>query len=123
LDEVRARIRALAVRETSFYVKGGLLLTNGLDPIGEHQVKDPIVGWFEMDNLFMFFSRRTIWEGFCNLFEVPLCEVPEVEKVNYSILKLPDLVKAAVSLGVVSNESRARKLGKPGLLRAIESTQ
>lgn len=123
VELVKDRIRIFATRESSVNVKRGMNFVQNLDPISTYEIEDPVVGWFEMDNLFLFFSQRSVWEGYCNLFEVPMCEVPTPPTtVDYKALKMPDLLTVAVRLGIVPNESRARKLGKEALLKAIQGT-
>ena len=61
LTEIQNRIRTLAADETTFYVKNGTRMSESLDLDPVNRKTDRVVvGWFELDNTFMFFSSRDV---------------------------------------------------------------
>jgi len=114
------RVLRLVEDEGPFSVKGGAAIAESFDPITYSGRTDYTVGWLEIDNGFMFFSDETMWRGFCELFSVTPCGVPEVEEtVNYASMKKPDLVKAAVNLGVCRTKSEANRIKKGELVTLL----
>ena len=118
LPEVQDRIRALANEDKSFYVKGSTNLVSSLDLTSREADRTPC-GWIELDNLFMFFSDRNMWEGFCQIFGVNPCSVPEIPILDYTKLGKPALCAVALSLGVVRTKTEATKLSKGDLLKRL----
>ena len=64
-DEVTERITAWT-REEFPRLKESLHLTSTLRPASEYDGRT--VGWLELDNGFMFFTNRPMWEQACALF-------------------------------------------------------
>lgn len=119
LGEVQDRVRALANEDKSFYVKGGTNLVDSLD-LTRREAGRVVCGWLELDNLFVFFSDREMWSGFCEIFGVEACPVPEVPAVSdYTKLNKPELCAVALSLGVFRTKSEANKLSKGDLLKKL----
>ena len=69
-DEVRDRIEGWAAGNND-RLKEGTRLRDALRPDSPYRTE--ICGWLELDNGFMFFTDRTMWEGACSLFGVK-CE-------------------------------------------------
>jgi hypothetical protein len=68
----------------------------------------------------MFFSDRAMWEGFCGLFGVALCDVPELPAApDLSGLRKPALCEMAVNLGVFRTKREASLLTKAALLERL----
>lgn len=121
---VEERIRLLLQESKDTYVKGGGRFSSALDPVSEWDVKDPVMGWIEMSNGFLFFCDETMWRGFCGLFGVEPCSVPEAPAtVDYTKMKKPELVACAVRLGMVRTKTEARKIPKPELLKQLVDSQ
>jgi hypothetical protein len=121
LEAIQERIRILAWDREAFHVKCGTRLADSLDRDLFTPDQDPVMGWIELDNLFMFFSNQSMWEGFCALFNVPLCPIPEVPIVpDYSRMAKKELCLVAVNLGVVRTKSEANKLSKNDLLAKLQ---
>ena len=48
-------------------------------------VSSDTCGWLELDNGFMFFKDRGMWQNFCQLFEVDISMIPDdVKEVDFS---------------------------------------
>lgn len=116
VDLIVDRIRELA--KDSCRVKRGSGLSNALDP---YDNDNPVTGWVELSNGFLFFSDETMWRGFSDLFSVDTCEVPKTVAVTVDYTKMlkPDLVKAAVKLGMFRTKTAANKVGKAVLLSQL----
>jgi len=124
VEAAQERIRVLAKDPNKFYVKQGTLLSQNLDPISEYTLKDPVMGWFELSNGFLFFSDRKMWEGFCDLFEVEKCASPEIPPtVDYTKMGKKDLVATALRLGMFVNKTAANEIKKPDLVKRLMEAQ
>jgi len=123
LEEIQKRIRSLTSEEKGIYVKSGTRLVESLDLdlLSKKRLGDPTVGWFELNNLFMFFSDRKMWEDFCTLFGVETCEVPEIPVApDYSKLGKKELCSVALNLGVCRTKTEANKFSKKDLLAKLQ---
>lgn len=71
-DEVVKRITAWAQKKQGreFYTKEGVHLDLALRPWADDPYPTRVAGWLELDNGFMFFSDREMWEKTCELFGV-----------------------------------------------------
>lgn len=69
--DVEERIRAWTRAEHAD-LKEGLRLTNALRPVEEWD--GDVCGWLELDNGFLFFTDREMWEKTCALFGVALTQ-------------------------------------------------
>jgi hypothetical protein len=123
-DEAQERIRTLAKDERSFNVKQGTRLTASLDPLSEYEVKDPVCGWLELNNTFLFFSDRKMWESCCEFFELQKCEVPQAPVLfDFSKMKKPELVDAAMSMGMFAFKADAKRIKAPELRKLLTEAQ
>ena len=123
LEEVKERTRVLCATPGEFFIKRGSNVEYALDPISEYQ---RVVGWIELDNDFLFFKDKVMWDAFAkHAFGLPESDpLPSFpEEPDYAGMKKPELVKAAVALGVVRNKTAAGKIRKPELLKLIVGNQ
>ncbi len=124
LEEVQDRVRLLLSDSNSFHVKRGTDFTRALDPLSEYEAREPTLGWFELNNHFLIFQDRTMWENFCALFEVQKCDLPAVPvTVDYTKMDKKALVATAVSLGMFRNKTHAGKVRKGDLIKALLDAQ
>lgn len=124
LDIVEERVRMLAKDDPS--IKQGSQLTNSLDPISRFVREDPVVGWIELDNGFMFFCDEVMWRSFCKVFGAEPCDVPNIpipKDTDYTKMRKPELVDFALSLGMFHTKTAAKKTPKPELLRLLMDSQ
>jgi len=121
LDEVKDRVRLLCSPNPP-RTKRDSLISQNLDPI--EAVREPVLGWIELNNGFMFFSDRKMWEGFCTIFQLEMCAVPPLPgPTNHFAMSKKDLVTTAVSLGVFRNKSLANKMSKDLLAQTLNQSQ
>lgn len=123
LEAVEERIRVLAKNERAFHIKSGLRLTDSLDPLNKGDY-DRTCGWLELDNHFLFVSDKTMWEGFCKIFEIEKCEAPEPPTmIDFSKMRKPQLVEAAMGLGMFAYKADARRIEKKELAKILIEAQ
>ena len=72
-------------KNLSFWASNGhhntkevILLSKSMSGCKE-KYEDPVVGWLELDNGFMFFTNETMWRDTCNLFGI---KTPSKKKVR-----------------------------------------
>lgn len=122
LNLVEERVRTLAKDDPN--IKRGSQLTNSLDPISPFVREDPVVGWIELDNGFLFFSDEVMWRSFCKMFGAEPCDVPKMPEVtDYTKMKKPELAAFAFRLGIFHTKTAAKKTPKPELLKLLMDSQ
>lgn len=78
-DEVKERLRLWAKKEPEYRaMKESLRFNEGIAEVTGAVTCD-IVGWFELDNGFFFFSDEKMWRKTCEMLEI---KVPSKKKVK-----------------------------------------
>jgi len=75
--EVKTRLKEWAWKETG-KTKERIRFNEGLADVPK-EIKSDIVGWFELDNGFFFFSDEKMWSNACKVLEV---KIPSKKKVS-----------------------------------------
>jgi hypothetical protein len=95
--------------------------SRALDPL-DTPLRRRVKGWIVLDEDCMIFVDQKMWEGFAELFGASTADVliPKLEdQVDWASMKKPDLVRSAVTLGVVRNKTIATKMKKVQLVQAL----
>jgi len=80
-QEVKVRIERLRQDEYSFRLKEWCGLKDALLPTKE-SFGSKSIGWFEIDNGFMFFVDKEMFENSCNLFGIKVKQLPHETAIS-----------------------------------------